>query len=401
MPFFHSQAWRLVLLLSLLASPCLLGQSSGSEAYQATRHKAMDLFARGHRLEALPLLEELNQKDPKDQEVAVALAASLVDHAATLSNPQAAAKERLRARDLLEKSESTSPLAENLLQLLQQMPESGAIHFSDNPAADEAMRAGEAAFSLRNFDEAIKDYSKALEIEPQNYSAALFIGNTYDKKNDLAQAAKWYERAIGLDPNIETAYRYYADMLAKQGEMSRARAMLIHAAVAEPYNRIVWRELRAWAAINNTQINSVYAGVPVSAVKKDAQTPAARDASDAWRAYLAVQSEWRSGGKFKEHFPLETGYRHTLAEESEALNAAVAIAEKLKVDKRTAELVAQDPGLLLLLKLHDAGLIEAYVLFSLGDAGIAKDYSAYRAAHRDKLEEYMDKFVVPPASAMR
>ncbi len=283
------------------------------------------------------------------------------------------------------------------------MPESGAIHFSDNAAADQAMRAGEAAFSLRNFDEAIKDYSRALEIEPKNYSAALFIGNTYDKKNDFAQAAKWYERAIGLDPNIETAYRYYADMLAKQGEMARARGMLIHAAVAEPYNRIVWRELRAWAALNNTQINSVYAGVPVSALKQDAnpeqQQP--QDASVAWRAYLAVQSEWRNGGKFKEHFPQETGYRHTLAEESEALNAAVAAAEKLKDDKRTAELVAKDPGLLLLLKLHDAGLLQAYILFSLGDAGIAKDYSAYRAAHRDKLEEYMDTFVVPPAPATR
>lgn len=364
----------------------------------------MALFAQGHRLEALPLLEELNRANPKDEEVTVALAASLVDHAATLSDPQTAAKERLRARDLLEKSESTSPLAENLLQLLQQMPESGAIHFSDNPAADQAMRAGEAAFSLQNFDEAIKDYSRALEIEPKNYSAALFIGNSYDKKNDFAQAAKWYERAIQLDPNIETAYRYYADMLAKQGEMARARAMLIHAAVAEPYNRIVWRELRAWAAINNTQINSVYAGVPVSALKKDAQTSAAKleqqqsqATSAAWRAYLAVQSEWRNGGKFKEHFPREPGYRHTLAEESDALNAAVAIAEKLKDDKRTAELVAKDPGLLLLLSLHDAGLLQAYILFSLGDAGIAKDYSAYRAAHRDKLEEYMDKFVVPPA----
>jgi tetratricopeptide (TPR) repeat protein len=356
----------------------------------------MDLFAQGHRLEALPLLEELNRQDPRDEEVVVALAASLVDHAATLSDPEAAAKERLRARDMLERSGSTSPLAENLLQLLRQMPESGAIHFSDNPAADRAMRAGEAAFSLRNFDEAIRQYSSALEIEPKNYSAALFIGNTYDKKNDFAQAAKWYEHAIGLDPNIETAYRYYADMLAKQGEMARARAMLIHAAVAEPYNRIVWRELRAWAAISNTEINSVYAGVPVSALKKGAPP---QDASDAWRAYLAVQSEWRSGGKFKERFPQETGYRHTLVEESEALAAAVAVAEKFKGDNRTAELVLKDPGLLLLMKLHHAGLLEAYVLFSLGDAGTAKDYSAYRTAHRDKLEEYMDKFVVPPAPA--
>jgi membrane protein required for beta-lactamase induction len=47
------------------------------------------------------------------------------------------------------------------------------------------------------------------------------------------------------------------------------------------------------------------------------------------------------------------------------------------------------------LKLDRAGLIEPYVLFSLGDTGIARDYAAYRAANRQKLEEYMDKFVVP------
>jgi hypothetical protein len=43
--------------------------------------------------------------------------------------------------------------------------------------------------------------------------------------------------------------------------------------------------------------------------------------------------------------------------------------------------------------------MEAYVLFSLGDAGIARDYSAYRKGNRNKLEEYMDKFVVPPTPA--
>jgi tetratricopeptide (TPR) repeat protein len=394
------QAWHLVLLFSLSAPSCIPGQTTGDEAYQAKRHKAVELFVQGQRLEALPLLEELNQKRPEDEEVVVALAASLVDHAATLSDPQAAAKERLRARDLLERSGSTSPLAENLLQLLRQMPESGALHFSGNPAAEQAMQAGEAAFSLRNFDEAIKQYSRALEIEPKNYSAALFIGNTYDKKNDFAQAGKWYERAIHLDPNIETAYRYYADMLAKQGQMARARAMLIHAAVAEPYNRIVWRELRAWAAINNTEINSVYAGIPASALKngpaaKPEQPP--QDSSAAWRAYFSVQAEWRSGSRFKQRFPQEPGYRHTLAEESEALHAVVAAAQKLQDDKRTADLVAKDTGLLLLMKLHHAGLLDAYVLFSLGDDGIAKDYSGYRAAHREKLEEYMDKFVVPPS----
>jgi hypothetical protein len=67
----------------------------------------------------------------------------------------------------------------------------------------------------------------------------------------------------------------------------------------------------------------------------------------------------------------------------------------MKGDKRTAELTASNQTLGLLLDLHRAELIEPYVLFSLGDAGIARDYAAYRARSRSKLEEYLDKFVVP------
>jgi hypothetical protein len=59
--------------------------------------------------------------------------------------------------------------------------------------------------------------------------------------------------------------------------------------------------------------------------------------------------------------------------------------------------VTANPVAGLLLKLHEAGLIDPYVLFSLGDDGIAKDYKAYRARNRAKLEDYMDEFVMPAA----
>src|SRR5260370_38906811 len=124
------------------------------------------------------------------------------------------------------------------------------------------MNTAEAAFARRDFDEALKDYAKALELEPTNYIAILFTANTYDKKNDFAKAGEWYERAMRLDPNIETAYRYYADMLARQGDMAKSRSMLIHAAGAEPYSKIVGREIRAWATINKTAFNIVYVGIP-------------------------------------------------------------------------------------------------------------------------------------------
>ena len=365
------------------------------ETDQAKRQKAVALFNQGKRLEALPFLEELTQKNPQDAELLVALAASLIDHAATLTDQDQAAKERFRARDLVQKAwelGNTSPLAENLRQLLGDLPANGAIKFSANPAVEQIMNAGEAAFARRDFDEALKDYGKALEIEPANYSAVLFTANTYDRQNNFAKAAEWYERAMRLDPDVETAYRYYADMLAKQGDMAKARAMLIHAAVAEPYNKIVWREIRAWATINNIEFNPVYVGIPRP--KEDTKSP---DINSAWRTYFSVKEDWRNGSWFQKQFPQEPGYRHSLLEESEALTAAAKALEKLKQDKKTAETVTSDPVAGLLMKLQQAGVIEPYVLFSLGDDGIAKDYKSYRAKNRAKLEEYMDKFAMPPA----
>lgn len=396
------RSWRsvLLLLLSLTAASSIWAQAGEDAAYRAKRQEADALFSQGQRLEALPLLEELVKVNPRDDQMLVALAACLVEHAATLNDEEAAGKERLRARDLLDKAwglGNTSPLAMNLSQLLRQLPETGAIKFSDNPQVDQVLRAGEAAFSQRDFAEALKDYAKALELEPKNYTAALFTGNTYDKQNEFAKGAEWYERAIQLDPNVETAYRYYADMLARKGNMAKARAMLIHAAVAEPYNRIVWRELHAWATLNNTRINEVFVAVPSVPSGSTSPTQLPPDVSTAWQAYRAVQADWQRGDAFKKHFPDEKAYRHSLPEESEALTAAAKVLEKSREEKKTAGLPADDPNSSLLSKLYEAGLIDAYVLFSLGDVGIARDYAAYRAKNRDKLEEFMNKFVVPPA----
>jgi tetratricopeptide (TPR) repeat protein len=388
----------LLLFLGLYAAPRATAQTAPDAGYQARRQQAVALFSQGKRLEALPLIKELVETNPKDDAMLVALAACLIDHAATLTDQEASARERFHAKDLLDRAwklGNTTPLALNLAELLGQLPASGAIRFSDNPAVEQALRTGEAAFVRRDFDQALQYYAKALELDPGNYSAALFTGNTYDRKKDFAKAGEWYQRAMQIDPNVETAYRYCADMLAKEGDMGKARAMLIHAAVAEPYNRIVWRELNAWAALNHSRINEVYIGVP--AVPKDsgdANQPSAA-VSIVWQTYRSVRDHWQQGGGFKKRFPEEKEYRHTLAEESEALIAAAKVLQKLQEDKKNAELRG-DAALSLLLKLHNAGVIEPYVLFSLGDAGIARDYSSYRARNRNKLEGYMDEFVVPP-----
>lgn len=63
----------LVPILLLFVSFPLLARASQGAGDQAQRQTAIALFNAGKRLEALPLLEELAQRDPKDSEVLVAL----------------------------------------------------------------------------------------------------------------------------------------------------------------------------------------------------------------------------------------------------------------------------------------------------------------------------------------
>jgi hypothetical protein len=48
-----------------------------------------------------------------------------------------------------------------------------------------------------------------------------------------------------------------------------------------------------------------------------------------------------------------------------------------------------------LLKLQEAGFLEAYILLALADQGIAQDYLPYREKNRDKIRRYLSEFVVP------
>jgi uncharacterized repeat protein (TIGR01451 family) len=109
-----------------------------------------------------------------------------------------------------------------------------------------------------------------------------------------------------------------------------------------------------------------------------------------------VKAHWQTRGESKDRFSEEKEYRHSLLEESEALATVAANLEKLNSNPSFAELIHSNESLGLLLKLHRAGLIEPYVLFSVADAGIARDYENFRTKNRNRLEEYLDKFVVPP-----
>jgi len=360
----------------------------------------MDFFRQQELLQALPLFEDLAKKNPDDAGVLAGLGICLVHHAATLADADAAMKERVRARAVLMRAKQLGSTNGVMLNLLDIIPLDGSIRHDPNPEVDKAFQAGEVAFGKRDFDEAIKNYSTALELDPKNYPSVLFIGDSYFALKNFPKALEWYDRAIALNPNGETAYRYEADMLTKNGEMEKARTRAIQAVVADPYNAIPWRGLQQWATVNKLQLHAVHINTHnnIDATGKSG-TNITLDLSslapggNAWIVYAGARANWRQK-KFQETYPLEPQYRHSLAEEAEALSAAASVLGETSA--KTSGKPA-DADLLLLQTIAAAKMLEPYILFNAADQGIAKDYPVYRETHRAQLEEYLSRFVVPPA----
>jgi len=70
------------------------------------------------------------------------------------------------------------------------------------------------------------------------------------------------------------------------------------------------------------------------------------------------------------------------------------VAEACAKDVKSGKVKTLEPSLDSLVKLNDVGLLEAFILFARSDAGIARDYPAYRTTNRDKLRRYWLEVVI-------
>lgn len=74
---------------------------------------------------------------------------------------------------------------------------------------------GIVQFELKRYQEAIKEFRKALSMEPGLAMARYYLGESYKQLGDTRRAIEEYTEALALDPNLEPA-RLNMDRLAAQ-----------------------------------------------------------------------------------------------------------------------------------------------------------------------------------------
>lgn len=392
----------LLLVLLALGSSITAAQAKhvDDEATAALRQQALELYRQGKFVDAMPLLEKLSLSNTNDFVVKEHWAYCLLEYSKTVPNPEQRMRARLQARRLAVEAQKLGDQGE-MLETLLSIPEDGSeLKFSERADVDEAMKAAEANRARGDLDQARKGYLHVLELDPKNYDATVYVGDVYFSEHAYNSAAEWFEKAIQIDPNQETAYRYWGDALAAADKNDAAREKYINAVVAQPYTRQPWTALRQWADRVHQPFNAILLQNKSSAkaadnkaVNLDEHSLKGNNSEAAgWDAYTATRKSWQQG-KFQKEFPNDPNYRHSLKEEAAALDAMVAVLSPDAASEKKAG--SLDPALLALIRVDHEGLLEPFVLLNRADPQIAKDYPAYRASHRDKLYRYMDEFVLP------
>lgn len=356
---------------------------------------------------AIPLLEKALAALPNDGELNFYMGFALVGRTKISRTDDEKIKDLTEAKQYFVKAKQLGYKNALLDQFLDAYEDGGngpgGAKFSSNKEADAEMQTAESFFTQGKLTEAIVHYKKAFELDPKIYEAPLFIGDSYFKSDDFGQAEIWFQKAIAVDPNRETAYRYSASPLMQQKKFVEARDRYIEAFISEPYNSLAVNGFLEWGKVTNTVLANpdikIPAGVSKGANGNTTITLGGGDGKDdgsfAWTAYGISRALWQPdkdgklSDKFKQAYPSETVYRHSLAEEAESLKSVVAI-----IKEQNSKIKSLDPSLKTLVEISDKGLLEAYILVARIDRGIAHDYVAYRNNHRDNLRRYVLEYIV-------
>lgn len=393
-----------IILLLVLSSTPLLAQPT--DDFTARRVFAIVLINAKKYAQALPLLENLAADNRADGQIFLGLGLAYWRTQDTIFSDQAKWKQtRLKAREaFLKAGQLGTSIPEIDLIIASIRADGGDKNASDNPQAQAASEEAFEAFKSGDYKKAAAEYEKAAMLDSTWYEAALYTGNSFYALKDYDKAGAWFAKAIALDPHRETAYRYWADGLANSGKNKEAEDKFTDAIVAEPYSSAAWRGLNQHAGRNNIKLAHPKITVPVdfsSSGKGETNITLGSlmggkddDGSVAWMMYGISRALWQTdkngklGEKFAKAYPNERVYRHSLAEETDALRMVLSV---LKDNKKAKKV---DSSLAMLKKLDAEGLLESYVLFVRADAGIKQDYAAYRQNNRDQLKRYLTEYVM-------
>lgn len=377
-------------LFVLLAFAHVVSAQVAKPTLEAERAKAMSFVDANRYLDAFPILEKIAPQLPNDVEVWTHYGVALASRSGTITDAAQRKAERKKAYDALSKARQLGTDNVIALSILDQLPPDGGDDdnlSSMDPRVERALREGEGFFGRGEYDKAFLSYEKAYKIDPKNYEAILFMGDSLYAQKKFAESEPWFAKAAAVAPDREMAYRFWGDALLAQNKTKEATEKFIDAFIADPYTRNAWDNINKLTQKAGKQFDVMgifppgtddFGGISVDVTKlSDA------DGTGLWRKYLETRDAWKKT-VFKQR-NLDAPYRRSVKEESAALRA---VADAGRAAIKSGSLKNPHHSIANLIELADSDFLESYIFVFLSDQEIAQDFDAYRQANREKLRRF-------------
>lgn len=394
--FFRQAVLLVVVTACLVFAARAVGNDTDS--YEKRRAQALELNDR-HSPDAEKALKALLKENPKDSIVKIKYAYCLFYRAQGM--PEGRKRKALikEARSYIVQAKDSrveQPLIDLILNATNEDGSEAKARFSQSNRADDLIKQAEKAYSAHDFAKARDFYQQALQSEPTNYPATLFIGDAYFTEGKLPESIEWFTKAAALNPNIETAFRYWGDALAKLGRNDEALERYLEAVVADPYNKMPRHTLTVFAQHRGLAVRFQASPLPDAGVKvgkEKVELAIGENAGVLTMSYAIFRAGWINEHKMAESKNAPK-YRQTLAEEKATLELLRITFFEMKEGQTEVdrEIALYATAFKELQQICDAGMLEPHILFTRATPDIAQDYAAYRAEHRDLLITYLKRF---------
>ena len=150
-----------------------------------------------------------------------------------------------------------------------------AISARAQTPAQVEMRAAAEAYNNGRYADAIARFEKAVQLEPANVNARLFLANTYLRQERANDASAEYREVLRLEPRNLTAISGFA-LLNSTKEPKESRVLLLRAIEIDPKDKNLYYSLgvldwgvayRAVMAVNGPPGPEMYRRIPDAAVR--------------------------------------------------------------------------------------------------------------------------------------
>jgi tetratricopeptide (TPR) repeat protein len=388
----------LLVFLSSLASaqtpgPALSKNAADANPADPDRQEALRLYKEHKIDETAEWWQKVVARYPGDMAAHEALGSSLLSRAALQPDREKKISDRVQAHAELVRAQELGDNSDLCKALLSAVPEDGSeVRFPNQKEVRAAVVRGDAALQGLDWDGAAREYSLAVELDPGNFFTPTEIGLKHARLKQWAVAGDWYALSLRIKPGYGAAYGNWAEALIEAGEMKEAREKLIQGLLIGNTDVI----MRTWLLRNHLKLNKLDVTLPHeypisktgTMIVVDPAWLGKNDGRDAWLMYPRARRLWKSKMELT-----YSRYQHTLEEEVDALSQVVMAFNESLAKGNVKE---PDPSLVMLSRFQAEGFLEAFVLLVLHEDDLLNGYR-YGTTHHDKLIEFADKYMVPPA----